>query len=129
MNLLDLVIQGAGTVVSVLAEILKVCREMKEGQELCTQLHKRLIVFFSEMEKLNGRGELPPSELLSKVADVVDRFWTILEGYRDQRLFFRLVEHCSMVKKLELLYEDLHALVKPMDPESTAVMVDWRGPV
>lgn len=127
MSLLDLVVPGAGTIVKVPAKAYKLCQEMKEGQDSCIQSHGRLTAIFKELEQMEERNELPPSESLVKYVDVVNRFLLLLMAYRDQKLLSRLVQHSGMMKKLQQINENIDMLFKLLNLASTAAMMDWKN--
>lgn len=46
MDLLNLAVPGAGTVVGLLLSIYNLCQEVKEGQDVCCRVHERLKAIF-----------------------------------------------------------------------------------
>ncbi|KAL4110179.1 Armadillo repeat-containing protein 3 [Phytophthora ramorum] len=120
------VVPGGGSVVDALLKIYQLCNEMKEGQETCKRVHLRLKDIFDELQKMEERGELPPSDKVAKYVGVVNKFLLHLERYRGQKLYKRLIKHQAMIREIGLIYEEIDMLFRMLNLAGTAAMMGWK---
>ncbi|KAL4161238.1 Armadillo repeat-containing protein 3 [Phytophthora ramorum] len=120
------VVPGGGSVVDALLKIYQLCNEMKEGQETCKRVHLRLKDIFDELQKMEERGELPPSDKVAKYVGVVSKFLVHLERYRGQKLYKRLIKHQAMIREIGLIYEEIDMLFRMLNLAGTAAMMGWK---
>jgi hypothetical protein len=81
LSLLDLVVPGGSTIITVLGEAFSLCQDIKEGHDSCAQAHGRPATIFKELEKMEKQGELPPSEALATYTSLVVRFLAMLKDH------------------------------------------------
>ncbi|KAL4138217.1 Armadillo repeat-containing protein 3 [Phytophthora ramorum] len=120
------VVPGGGSVVDALLKIYQLCNEMKEGQETCKRVHLRLKDIFDELQKMEERGELPPSDKVAKYVGVVNKFLLHLERYRGQKLYKRLIKHQAMIREIGLIYEEIDMLFRMLNLAGTAAIMGWK---
>ncbi|RLN61286.1 hypothetical protein BBJ28_00011103, partial [Nothophytophthora sp. Chile5] len=125
-SLVDLVVPGAGSVANALVKILQLCSDMKEGQDACTRLHLRLREILTELQTMEERGQLPPSDALAKYATVVNKYLLYLQRYRGKKLVSRLIKHKRMTDELLLINEDVDMLFRMLNLATTAAMMGWK---
>lgn len=121
--ILDLVIPGAGV---VLSSILDLCSEVTEGQEECKKLYDRLKTIFNELSKMEEHGQLPSSEPVDKYKKVLAEYLLYLQHYREQKLVNRLIDHRTMVDELAPIYEEIDNLFRMLNLATTASMMEWK---
>ncbi|KAK1941897.1 putative serine/threonine-protein kinase/receptor [Phytophthora citrophthora] len=122
----DLVVPGSGLIADVLSKTILLCSDMKEGQDACRRVHIRLNIIFEELQKMEKKNILPPSEKLNQYTDVVLRYFLYLERYRQQNIAKRLIKHRAMMIELAVIQEEIEMLFKILNLAAVASMMDWK---
>ncbi|KAG1696587.1 hypothetical protein DVH05_018280 [Phytophthora capsici] len=99
---------------------------MKEGQDACKRVHFRLNAIFEELQEMEKKNILPPSDNLDMYAAVVFRYLQYLERYREQNIAKRLIRHRAMMSELTVIHEEIEMLFKILNLAAVASMMDWK---
>ncbi|RLN74928.1 hypothetical protein BBJ28_00026138, partial [Nothophytophthora sp. Chile5] len=79
-----------------------------------------------ELQTMEERGQLPPSDALAKYATVVNKYLLYLQRYRGKKLVSRLIKHKRMMDELLLINEDVDMLFRMLNLATTAAMMGWK---
>ncbi|KAG3247097.1 hypothetical protein PI124_g8192 [Phytophthora idaei] len=99
---------------------------MKEGQDSCMRLHRRLKDIFNELERMERNGRLPATDAPNKYAGVVGKALQYIEHYRGKKLVFRLIKHHTMMDELRRINEDIDSLFMILGLAGMDAMLGWR---
>ncbi|TMW55653.1 hypothetical protein Poli38472_010535 [Pythium oligandrum] len=124
--IVDIVMPGACSAVSVLGAIFQLCMEMKESQETCQRVHTRLADILAELQKMEETNSLPPSESLSRYVETVRSFMDYLTRYKGKPLYSRLLQHSKMMDEVRSLHEEIDMLMKVLNLSTTGAMMEWK---
>ncbi|TMW55650.1 hypothetical protein Poli38472_010532 [Pythium oligandrum] len=124
--IVDIVMPGAGSAVSILSAIFQLCMEMKEGQETCKRVHARLADILTELQKMEKANRLPPSDSLSRYVEALRSFMEYLIRYKAKPHYLRLLQHSKMMDEVRAMHEEVDMLMKILNLSTTGAMMEWK---
>lgn len=126
MELLNLVVPGAGVVASTLTYIYKLCQDLKAEKDACLRVHDRLKTILDELGAMKKRGTLPNSDGINKYTAMVGEFKAFLVGHREKKFWAQLLKRDEMKERLRMFHEDIDMVFRMLNLAGVDVMMDWR---
>ncbi|KAG6945751.1 hypothetical protein JG688_00016401 [Phytophthora aleatoria] len=129
-TLLDLAVPGLGSGMSLAVNLLeklysKYC-QLKEGKELCINLHERLQAFVRELAKVDDQTR-EKEDLLSRLEALVKEYCrTVLKYLKEKNYVKRVMHATKFADDIKLYNERLDSMIKLITVKQTVVLVEWR---
>ncbi|KAG2775855.1 hypothetical protein PC129_g20085 [Phytophthora cactorum] len=129
-TLLDLAVPGLGSGMSITVGLLekiysKYC-QLKEGKELCINLHERLQAFIRELAKVDDQTR-EKEDLLSRLEALVKEYCRTVLKYLNEKNYVKRVMHATkFAEDIKLYNERLDSMIKLITVKQTVVLVEWR---
>ncbi|OWZ08963.1 Serine/threonine protein kinase, partial [Phytophthora megakarya] len=128
--LIDLAVPGLGSgfdlIVKGLKKLYSKYSQLKEGKELCLNLHGRLQTFIHELSKIEIQT-VQKEELLSRLKNLVkDYYNTVVEYANETNYIKRAVRVSKFIEAIKQYNERLDFLLKVIVVKHTADFVEWR---
>ncbi|RLN86961.1 hypothetical protein BBJ28_00004039 [Nothophytophthora sp. Chile5] len=115
-----------GLIVDVLKKVYEICQEMKENEEVCCAVYKRLQFVLSELSKISDEQTMRQNHLLFMYGTTIANFVTFLEKQAKKSLFKRLASNRKVVAAIQEFNKDIDELYKLLNIAFTQEMANWR---
>ncbi|OWZ22701.1 Serine/threonine protein kinase [Phytophthora megakarya] len=124
INVLHLVVPGAGPIPQALTTARDLCTKMEEIRAACENLHIRLYNLYSELEFMQKKNQVLSADSLKKFTLVVTKFLQFLRKNCSKTVIHRIVQQNVIFHTLKNLHEAVSELV--FELLDVAVVDQWR---
>ncbi|RLN51757.1 hypothetical protein BBJ28_00021973 [Nothophytophthora sp. Chile5] len=115
-----------GLIVDALKKVYEICQEMKENEEMCCAVYKRLQFVLSELSKISDEQTMRQNRVLLMYGNTIANFVTFLEKQAKKSLFKRLASNRKVVAAIQEFNEDIDELYKLLNVAFIQEMAKWR---
>ncbi|KAG6599591.1 Serine/threonine protein kinase [Phytophthora cinnamomi] len=121
------VVPGVGEVVVVaLCTVGKLVREMKENEQMCKRVYKRMKSVHEELLKLKDGKVLRERNVLEIYGDNIASFIAFLKKQADKGFIRRLTSNRKVVEEIQEFHIRMDSLFKVLNLSHIAEMSKWR---
>ncbi|GMF65152.1 unnamed protein product [Phytophthora lilii] len=121
------VIPGVGgLIVEVLGNIVELCQELEENEEMCTSVYKRLQFVSEELNKISDEEAMRQNQVLFMYGKTVANFLKFLQKQAKKSFIKRLASNRKVVAAIQEFNEDIDDLYKLLNLVHIQEMNKWR---
>lgn len=123
----DFIVPGVGTLIAgALTQMVELCVEMKENEDMCKRVLERLEFVADELYKIADEEVLHQNRLLFKFGDLIAKFIRFLQRHAKKSLLRRLASNRKVVSAIEAFHEDIDDLYKLLNLMHVIETTKWR---
>lgn len=119
-------VPGLGSVVNAIAEISKLCMEMKENQEICVREEKRFGEILVQLQQMETNETLPTNNAVSEYAVLLEKFYLFLQKQHKKNVILRLAAAKGVLHKILEFHKEMDHLFAMLNLAHIDGMSSWR---
>jgi predicted amidophosphoribosyltransferase len=123
----DFVVPGVGSlIVNALVNIIELCQELEENEEMCTSVYKRLVFVSEELNKISDEQTMRQNRVLHMYGKTIANFLKFLKKQSQKSFIKRLASNRKVVAAIQDFNEDIDDLYKLLNLAHIQEMAKWR---
>ncbi|KAG2809076.1 hypothetical protein PC111_g16208 [Phytophthora cactorum] len=115
-----------GLIVNVLGNIIELCQELEENEEMCTAVHKRLQFVSEELSKISDEEAMRQNRVLFMYGNTIAKFLKFLQKQSKKSFIKRLASNRKVVAAIQDFNEDIDELYKLLNLVHIQEMAKWK---
>ncbi|KAE9317979.1 hypothetical protein PF008_g18617 [Phytophthora fragariae] len=115
-----------GLIVEVLGNIISLCQQLEENEEMCSAVHKRLVFVSEELGKISDEEAMRQNRVLFMYGQTIAKFLKFLEKQARKSFIKRLASNRKVLDAIQQFNEDIDDLYKLLNLVHLQEMAKWR---
>eukprot|EP00644_Phytophthora_capsici_P005561 jgi/Phyca11/98188/e_gw1.2.739.1 len=115
-----------GLIASVLGNIIELCQELEENEEMCSAVHKRLVFVSEELNKISDEEAMRQNRVLFMYGNTIANFLKFLQKQSKKSFIKRLASNRKVVAAIQDFNEDIDELYKLLNLVHIQEMAKWK---
>ncbi|POM72571.1 Serine/threonine protein Kinase, partial [Phytophthora palmivora] len=115
-----------GLIVEVLGNIIELCQELEENEEMCSAVYKRLQFVSEELAKISDEEAMRQNQVLFMYGNTIANFLKFLQKQSKKSFIKRLASNRKVVAAIQDFNEDIDELYRLLNLVHIQEMTKWR---